>query len=182
MGDDELVRAAISFVVVAILVPATLWYLGIRFGKPPFRIFAVAIAVIYTVILVVNLGHDWLDWFAPTYHTDVYGPDKRTPGPILITDTEYHVNSPGSRHQMVLTPVSQYGEQQTAPLTLGFEVHTPSGQVIAKGRETLAPARGSNWAPLKTEFVTPEEGEHKLVLEIPKPVRKVRVEITERKK
>ncbi len=182
MDDDVLVRAAISFVVLGILVPATLWYFAIRFGKPQLKVFAIAIVLIYTVLLVVNLGHDWLDWFPPTYHTDVYGPDKRTPDPILVTDTQYHVNVPGSRHQMVLTPVSQYGEQQTAPLTLGFEVQTPTGQVVAKGRETVPPAKGSNWAPIKAEFTTPEEGEHKLILEIPKPVRKVRVEITERKK
>ena len=77
-------------------------------------------------------------------------------------------------------------------MTLAFEVLSPSGQVVAKGRETLAPAKkywtplrtdkAAKWTPLKAEFTSPEEGEHKLILEIPRPVRKVRVEIAERKK
>jgi hypothetical protein len=182
LDNDQIIRAAISFVIVALLVPATLWYLGIRFRRPQLKVWGVIIAATYVLAFGYNVAHDWLDWFPVVYRTDMQGPDERTREASIVVDGQYHVNAAGSRHQMVLTPISKYGEQQTAPLTLGFEVQTPSGQVVAKGRETLGPSKGSNWTALKTEFVSPEEGEHKLILEIPKPVRKVRIEISERKK
>lgn len=182
MDDDQIVRAVISFVVVGLLAPAALWYLGIRFGKPQLKVFGVVIGATYVLVFGYNAGHEWFDWFPVVYQTDMQGPDQRTREASIVVDGPYRVNVAGSRHQMVLTPIAKYGEQPVAPLTLGFEVRSPSGQVVTKGRETLRPSKGSNWTPLKTEFTSPEDGEHKLILEIPKPVRKVRIEISERKK
>jgi hypothetical protein len=152
----------------------------------------VIIGVIFIALFCYNAAHDWLDWFPVTYRTDMSGPDARTPGNTVVVDRQYHVNVEGSRHEMVLTPVAMYDERPTAPVTIGFEVQSPSGKVIAKGKETLPPkpyswtilrtSKAGTWVPLKREFFSPEEGEHKLILEIPKPVRKIRVEIAERKK
>ena len=182
MDDTQIVRAIITFVLVGMLAPAALWYLGIRLGKPQLKVFGVVIGATYLLLFGYNAAHEWLDWFPVVYQTDMQGPDQRTGEASIVVEGPYHVNVAGSRHQMVFTPIANYGEQPTAPLTLGFEVRSPSGQVITKGRETLGPSKGSNWTPLKTEFISPEEGEHNLILEIPKPVRKVRIEISERKK
>jgi hypothetical protein len=193
LDDDQIIRAIITFVIVAVLVPATLWYLGMRFLKPRLKALGVIIGVTYVLVSGFNVGQEWFDWFPNVYQTDMQGPDKRTREASIVVDGRYPVNVAGSRHQMVLTPVAIYGDPAVGSVTLGFEVQTPSGQVVAKGRETLGPAKGSfwrsllkttraaTWIPLKAEFFSPEEGEHKLILEIPKPVRKVRVEIAERK-
>jgi hypothetical protein len=167
MDDDQLIRAIATFVIVALLVPAVLWYLGIRFSKPQLKIWGVLIGAIYVLTFSFNLAHDHFDLFPVTYRTELQGPG--------VVDCTYPVNVPGSRHEMVLTPVPKYNEHPTTPLTLSFEVQSPTGQVVAKGQETL------NWTPLKTQFTTPEQGEHKLILQIPVPARKVRIAITERK-
>ena len=192
MDDQQIVRAVISFFIVGFLVPATLWYCGIRFAKPQLKGFGVMIGVTYVLLAGYNISQEWLDWFPNVYTTYMDGPNQRTRGTSVVADGTYHVNVAGSRHQMVLTPVAQYNEPATVPVTIAFEVQTPSGQVVAKGTETLAPGKpywtplktdkAAKWTPLKTEFISPEEGEHKLILEIPRPVRKVRVEIAERKK
>jgi hypothetical protein len=158
MDDDQLIRAIATFVVIALLVPAVLWYLGIRFARPQLKIWGVLIGVVYVLIFSFNLAHDQ---FPVVYTTYLSGPG--------VVDCTYPVNVPGSRHEMVLTPIP------TTPLTLSFEVQSPSGQIVAKGREAL------NGTPLKTQFTTPEEGVHKLILEIPPPARRVRIAITERK-
>jgi len=192
MDDEQLMRAVATFVIVGLLVPAALWYLGIRFAKPQLKAWGVIIGVIFVVLFGFNAAHDWLDWFPVTYHTDLSGPDTRAREETVLVDGQYRVNVEGSRHQMVLTPVAKYDEEPRAPVMLSYEVRSPSGQVVAKGRETLQPrpsgwtflrtSRAATWVHLRTEFVSPEEGEHKLILQIPKPVRKVRVEIAERKK
>ena len=192
MEDDPLVRAIITFVIVGFLVPATLWYLGIRFAKPQLKGFGVVIGVTYLLLAGFNISQEWLHWFPNVYTTYMDGPNQRTRGNSVVADGMYRVNVAGSRHQMVLTPVAMYDEPAVVPVTLAFEVLTPSGQVVAKGMETLSPAKkywtplrtdkAAKWTPLKTEFTSPEEGEHELILEIPRPVRKVRVEVAERKK
>jgi hypothetical protein len=192
MDDEQLVRAIATFIIVGLLVPAALWYLGIRFGKPQFKATGVIIGVIYVAVFGFNAAHEWLDWFPATYQTDISGPDERTRGETVVGDAQYRVNVEGSRHEMVLTPVAKYDERPTAAVTVSFEVQSPSGVVVAKGRETLQPkpyswtilktSKAATWMPLKAEFISAEEGEHKVILEIPKPVRKVRIEISERKK
>lgn len=182
MNDDQIVRAIISFAVVGLLVPAALWYLGIRLRKPQLKVWGVIIGATYVLVFGYNAGHEWFDWFPDVYQTDMQGPDQRASEATVVMEGPYHVNVAGSRHQMVLTPIAKYGEQPTAPLTLGYEVRSPSDQVLTKGRETLQPSKGSNWTPVKTEFTSPEDGDHKLILEIPKPARKVRIEISERKR
>jgi hypothetical protein len=192
MDDQQLVRAVITFVVVGFLVPATLWYFGIRFAKPQLKGFGVVIGVTYLLLAGYNIGQELFDWFPNVYTTYMDGPGQRTRGDSVAADGTYRVNVAGSRHQVVLTPVAVYGEPATVPVTIAFEVQTPSGQVVAKGMETLAPGKpywtplrtdkAAKWTPMKVEFTSPEEGEHKLILQIPKPVRKVRVEIAERKK
>lgn len=192
MDDDQLVRAIVTFVILGLLVPGAFWYLGIRFGKPQLKAFGVIIGVIYVALFGFNAAHEWLDWFPVTYQTDIGGPDARTRGETVVGDAQYRVNVEGSRHEMVLTPVAKYDDRPTAPVTVSFEVQSPSGRVVAKGRETLQPkpyswtllrtSKAGTWMPLKVEFISPEEGEHKVILEIPKPVRKVRIEISERKK
>jgi hypothetical protein len=191
MDDEQLIRAVATFVIVGVLVPATLWYLGIRFAKPRLKARGVTVAVIYIAAFGFNAAHDWLDWFPDTYQTDVSGPDARSRGETVVGDTRYRVNVEGSRHQMVLTPVAKYDDRPTAAVIVSYEVQSPSGKVVAKGRETLQPkpyhwtilrtSKAATWMPLKVEFISPEEGEHRLILEIPKPVRKIRVEIAERK-
>jgi hypothetical protein len=168
MDDDQLIRAIASFVIVGLLLPSALWYSAIRFGKPRLKAFSVIIGVAYISLFAYNGVREWTDWFPLVYTTYVNGPG--------LVDFTYYVNVAGSRHQMSLTPIPKFGEKSTAPVALSFEVRTPTDQVVAKGRETL------NWTPLKAEFTSPEEGIHKLILEIPQPVRKVRVDITERKK
>jgi hypothetical protein len=162
MDDDQLIRAIATFVIIGLLVPAVLWYLGIRFARPQLKTWGVLIGVVYVLTFSFNLAQDHFDLFSVVYRTDLQGPG--------VVDCTYPVNVPGSRHEMVLTPVPK-----NAHLTLSFEVQSPSGQVVAKGRETL------NGTPLKTQFTTPEQGIHKLILEIPEPVRRVRIAITERK-
>jgi hypothetical protein len=194
MDDDQIARAVITFVIIGVLAPATLWYLGIRLRKPQLKMWGVVIGVTYVLLFGYNMGQEWFDWFPNVYQTDLQGPDQRTRAASIVGDAQYRVNVAGARHQMVLTPVAIYGDPAVGSVTLGFEVQSPSGQVVAKGRQTLGPSKGSfwrsllrttraaTWNPLKAEFVSPEEGEHKLILEIPKPVRKVRIEIAERKK
>jgi hypothetical protein len=192
MDDQQLVRAVISFVVVGILVPATLWYLGIRFAKPQLKAWGVVVGATYILLAGYSIAQESSDLFPNVYTTYMDGPDQRTRGTSVVSDGMYHVNVAGSRHEMVLTPVAQYDEPATVPVTIAFEVQTPSGQVVAKGSQTLAPGKpywtplrtdkAAKWTPLKTEFVSPEEGQHKVILEISRPVRKVRVEIAERKK
>ena len=192
MDDEQLIRAIATFVIVGLLVPATLWYLGIRFAKPQLKAWGVIIGVIYVAAFGFNAAHDWLDWFPVTFRTDMSGPDARARGETVVGDAQYRVNVEGSRHEMVLTPVAKYDEQPTAAVMLSFEVRSPSGKVVAKGRETLQPkpsrwtflstSKAAIWTPLKAEFISSEEGEHTVTLEIPKPVRKVRIEIAERKK
>jgi hypothetical protein len=192
MDDEQLIRAIATFIVVGLLVPATLWYLGLRFGKPEYQGLGLIVAAIYIAVTGYNVTHDWLDWFPVTYRADVSGPDERTRGETVVGDTQYRVNVEGARHQMVLTPVAKYDDRPTAAVSVSYEVQSPSGRVVAKGRETLLPkpyswtflrtSKAATWMPLKAEFISPEEGEHRVILEIPKPVRKVRVEIAERKK
>ena len=38
MDDDQLIRAIATFVIIGLLVPAILWYLGIRFARPQLKI------------------------------------------------------------------------------------------------------------------------------------------------
>jgi hypothetical protein len=194
LDDDQIVRAVITFVIVGVLVPATLWYLGIRLRKPQLKAGGVIIGVTFVLLFGLNLGHEWFDWFPNVYQTDLQGPGQRAREASIVVAGRYPVNVTGSRHEMVLTPVAIYGDPAVGSVTLGYEVQSPSGLVVAKGRESLGSATGfswkrllkttraATWNPLKVEFVSPEEGEHKLILEIPKPVRKVRVEIAERKK
>jgi len=191
MDDSQLIHVVITFAVVGILVPATLWYLAIRLGKPQLKMWGAVIGVTYTLLFAVNAAHEWLDWFPNVYETYLAGPNQRTRGTSAVSDASYRVNEAGSRHELVLTPVANYDEPAMGPVTIVFEVHSPSGRVVAKGQQTLAPAKNhwtpirankaATWTPLKTEFTSPEDGDHKLIVEIPRPVRKVRVEITERK-
>lgn len=173
MNDEQIVRAVASFVIVGLLVPATLWYLGIRFAKPQLKIWGIIVGTLYVLLFGFNVAHEWFDFFPVVYQTDMYGPDHEEAS--VVSDITYQVNVAGSRNEMVLTPIPKYGEKPAAPLTLSSEVQSPTGQV-AKGRETL------HWTPLKTEFTSLEEGVHKVIVVIPKPVRKVRIAITERKK
>ena len=191
MDDSQLIRAVITFAVIGVLVPATLWYLAIRLGKPQLKMWGAVIGVIYTLLFAVNAAHEWLDWFPNVYTTYVAGPNERARGASVVSDAQYHVNEAGSRHELVLTPVANYNEAAVGSVTIVFEVQSPSGRVVAKGQQTLEPAKNhwtpirankaATWTPLKTEFTSPEDGDHKLIVEIPRPVRKVRVEIAERK-
>jgi hypothetical protein len=182
VGDDQIVRAVISFVIVGLLVPAVLWYLGIRFGKPQLKVWGVVIGVTYLLVAGYSIAQESFDLFPGTYSTYLDGPGSRTNEAIVVNDATYHVNAAGSRNEIAFTPVAKYGEPATGMVTIAYEVQSPRGVVVAKAREKLSPGKGSNWALLKAEFIAPEEGVHKLILEIPRPVRKVRVEITERKK
>lgn len=181
MDDEQLIRALATFIIVGLLVPAALWYLGLRFRKPEYQGLGLIVAAIYLAVTAYNVTHDWLDWFPVTYRTEISGPDERTRGETVVGDTRYRVNVEGARHQMVLTPVAKYDDRPAVPVKVSYEVQSPSGKVVTKGQETLQP-KANGWTPLKAEFISPEEGEHRLILEIPKPVRKVRVEIAERKK
>lgn len=136
----------------------------------------------YLATFVYSVGHDWLGWFQEAYQTDIAGPDQHAREDSVTAEGLYPVNEAGMRHVMELTPIARFGEHATGSLTLRYEVRSPKGAALAKGQETLRPASGPNWTMLRTEFTSPEDGWHKVVLEIPKPVRKVRVRIRELQK
>src|SRR5271165_1372277 len=92
LDDDQIVRAVITFVIIGVLVPATLWYLGIRLRKPQLKMWGVVIGVMYVPLFAYNAAHEWLDWFPNVYQTDLQGPDQRTRGASVVVDGQYHVN------------------------------------------------------------------------------------------
>lgn len=180
MDQDELVRAILTVIIVGIMVPMTLWYLGRRFSKPELKMFGVAIATVYFALVAVDLGHRRFGWFAEdTFRTGMLGPARRATESFVTGETPYHVRDADKRHLLELLPVAKLGEQAVGPLTLRYEVRAPDGEVLAKGQETLQPAKGEKWAAIRTEFATHEEGEHKLVVQIPKPAGEVKVTIRE---
>ena len=177
-----MIRAIVSFVVVGFLVPAAFWYLGIRFSRPQLKIWGILIGVTYLLVAGYSIAQESFDLFPTTYSTYLDGPSARTTEASVVNDATYYVNVAGSRNEMAFIPVAKYGEPATGTVTITYQVQSPRGVMLAKGQERLGPGKGSNWAALKAEFISPEEGVHKVILEIPRPVRKVRIEITERKK
>ena len=54
MDDDQIARAVITFVIIGVLAPATLWYLGIRLRKPQLKMWGVVIGVTYVLLKLVS--------------------------------------------------------------------------------------------------------------------------------
>ena len=183
MDEEELFRAILTVLIVGIMAPMTLWYLGVRFNKPQFKVCGVAIAAVYFGVLAVDLGHRRFGWFEEnTFRTGLVGPARHATESFVTGETPYYVNDADKRHLLELLPVAKLGEQAVGPLALRYEVRSPNGEVLAKGQETLQPAKGEKWAVIRAEFPTHEQGEHKLVVEIPKPAGEVKVTIREIKR
>jgi hypothetical protein len=180
MEQNELITVIATVLIVGIIIPMTLWYLGLRYNRPQFKSFGVAVAVFCFAVLALELGHGWFGWFEEdTFRTGLVGPAQRATESSITRETPYYVKHADRRHVVELLPVARLGEQAVGALTLRYEVSSPSGRILAQGKETAHPATGDKWAAIHMEFPTNGEGGHTLVVEIPKPAGEVKVTIRE---
>jgi hypothetical protein len=183
MEQDELIRAIVTFLIVGIIIPMTLWYLGIRKNSSQFKMWAVVVAVIYFVAVGIDLGTRWFGLFEEsTFRTGLVGPARRAEESSITRETPYYVKHADRRHLIELLPVAKIGEQAVGSLTLRYEVRAPDDEMLAQGQETVRPAKGDKWAAIHTEFPARDVGLHKLVVEVPKPAGEIKVTISEVKR
>jgi hypothetical protein len=85
-------------------------------------------------------------------------------------------------HEVELTPRAGVGKMPAGAIQLTVGVRSPKGDPLVDRTETLAPAQGQFWSPLRARFQPLEEGEHNLHLEIPAGVSQVKVKVRELRK
>ena len=180
MLEDPRVNGLLWIVVICVLVPGALWYLAVRRRRPQLKLWAAAVEVTALIVLGIDLGQTHCGRFVPdTYETTAVGPARREATPSVAREWPYPVNADeaGRQHLLEFTPVARAGEQAAGPLILRYEVRSPKGEIVAQGRETVMPAQGDKWSTLRTQFQPRDEGEHTMLLEIPKPAGEVKVKI-----
>jgi hypothetical protein len=166
MGTEHL-PGQILLTLICIVLAMGLWYLWQRSGRRAFKQFAILIAIAPIVGIGLGPAWSWFGWDRLDIRGTANGPAPREAftkyeGPMPVG----HV---GTTHQLTLTPSIWGANPPTKPLRLRFEVRSPSGEVLAQGEQDLAPAKGFRWASLRAEFRPREEGQHKLLLDIPSP-------------
>jgi hypothetical protein len=183
MEQNDLIRAILTVLIVGIITPMILWYWGVRTNRQQFKSLAVIVAVVYFAVVAMDLGHRWWGWFEEdTYRTGIVGPARRATEQIVTGEILYHVKDADKRHLLDLLPVAKLGESAVGFITLRYEVHAPNGDVLAKGQDTLQPDKNEKWTAIHAEFPAHELGEHKVLVEVPKPAGEVKVTIREVKR
>jgi len=166
MGTEHLL-GQILLTLICVVLAMGLWYLGLRSGKQGLKQLAVMIAIAPVIGLGLGPAWSWFGFDRLDIRGTASGPAPREAltkyeGPIPIGQV-------GATHRLTLTPSIWGTNFPTKPLHLRFEVRSPNGEVLAQGEQDLAPAKGFRWAPLRAEFVPREEGQHKLLMDIPSP-------------
>lgn len=176
----QLITAAI-LILAGFVVGAGLWYLAIRFRKSQLKLFAVLIAGFPMLAVGLNIGAHVFGWSdPPDFQTETPGPARREAS--TIREFPFPVPNPSFPHQIELTPRSESGQNATGSIPLHFIVRTPQGDILAEKQETLAPATGRYWSPLRMQFQPVEAGEYLLHLDIPSGVGSVKVRVHELRK
>ena len=57
MEQSELIGQVLTFLIVGIIIPLTLWYFGVRNNSSSFKMWAVVVAVIYFAGIGIELGN-----------------------------------------------------------------------------------------------------------------------------
>lgn len=164
----------------------SVWYLGVRTKQANFKAFAVAIVIIPIIAIGLNLGHEYLGWFAdPPFSTS-------TPGPALgeasvTQEVPVPVTDIGVKHRIELTPIAKIAMtpnsklEQTAAGTVELSValRSPSGELLFEDRKALAPYGGKKWNSFLKDFQPKATGNYSLRIAIPQPVHYVDVVLRE---
>jgi hypothetical protein len=165
--DNEHLIGQVLLTLIFIVLAMGLWYLGLRSGKRTFKQLAVMIAVAPIIGLGLGPAWSWFGWDRVDIRSTANGPAPREA--FTKDERPIPVGKVGATHQLTLTPSIWGANPPTKPLHLRFDVRSPNGEVLAQGEQDLAPAKGFRSAPLRAEFVPREEGQHKLLMDIPSP-------------
>ncbi len=180
--DLERLPVAILIVLVSIAVAIGVWYLALRFSLPKLKAVAVLIGVFPLLGFSLQIAAYIFDWGGPpdTFTTSTPGPARRETS--TTRDFPFPVTDHTFVHELELTPRAEAGTTPSGPIQLSVVVRSPKGDTLAAKAETLAPAQGQLWSPLRTRFQPADEGEHSIHLEIPAGVNEVKVKVRELRK
>ena len=175
--DQQAIINGIIFSLVTVVAGLGLWYLGIRHKKLALKQMAVMIGVVPALVFGAQIAvHLFGTDKVTLYKTWTRGPGRREAS--FESRVPFQVNYPDAPQQIDLTPKPRIGETPSGNVHLAYKVLSPSGQLLAEGEQTVSPA-GKNWATMRTQFQTHDQGEHALVLEIPSPIGEVGISIQE---
>ena len=175
----ERLPTALLIVAFALTAALGLWYLAVRLRQPRLKIIAVFIGGFPVLGFGLQLAAFYFDWGGPpdTYVTTAVGPPSREAS--VAHDLPVPVTNHTLTHEVELTPRAGIGKMPRGSVQLSVVLRSPNGKTLLEKTETLAPAQGQFWFPLRAQFVPSEEGEHSMHLEIPAGVGEVKVKVRE---
>jgi hypothetical protein len=173
----DLERAAplLVFALISLVIGLGLWYLSVRFRVKvlkPFAVMTVAMPVI-AIAIQFFAGRAMAEFRTSA----VFGPSRHEA--VTANDTPFSVTNAQAEHRIELTPKVWGGTQPAQAVLIRYTVQSPKSEILAQGEHEFDPAPKLRWAPWSIQFQPREEGEHKLVLEVPNAVGSVDIRIQE---
>ena len=181
--DGEQISSSLLLIRVGVVLALALFSLGVRRNNLALKQIAVALGVVPMLVSGWNIAYTSFGWDVHDFRTSmVVGSWERRSETSVTDKTTIPVTNAERKHQLVLTAKTWGGLVTTQSVRMHYTLQSPKGEILATGEQDLAPTQKLRWQPLRVDFQPQEEGDHQLILEIPRPVGSVDMIVRELRK